>query len=274
MELRIVNPKQRYSRARLIEPSTSGFIYLAASVHPRTLFPIVLPSVERSKLLAKLGDLSLGVQQLDQVIRVHVFRAIFMPPTVRFSAYLKQRKGSFHIADFDVMVLIETTSVAAAREVQKAPEYVLLLEAMRKQTRAMHVMATRNVRRIGGVDTTRQGLFLFNHFAADDPAVMLDLWEYLADWYAKETGLSNSVVLAPLEGESSDYAIVNWARWDESPPAHFWHQLSKKTFWNYVTPNLDANHAASMPIYCRLVGPGLFLVRVPGPEQVRAGASP
>ena len=34
-------------------------------------------------------------------------------------------------------------------------------------------MVARNVRRIGDVDTTRQGLFLFNHFAAGDPAVML-----------------------------------------------------------------------------------------------------
>jgi hypothetical protein len=37
----------------------------------------------------------------------------------------------------------------------------------------------------------------------------------------------------------------------ESPPLHFRHQLSKKSFWRYVTPNLDANHAAGMPIYCR-----------------------
>jgi hypothetical protein len=94
----------------------------------------------------------------------------------------------------------------------------------------MYIMTARNARRIGDVDTTRQGLFLFNHFAADDTGVMLQLWDYLAGWYVVETGLDNSVALAPMEGEKSDYAIVNWARWEVSPLRHFWSQLSKKSF--------------------------------------------
>jgi hypothetical protein len=81
---------------------------------------------------------------------------------------------------------------------------------------------------------------------------MLDLWDYLAGWYEVETGLTNSVGLLPVEGEPSDYVIVNWARWDENPLRHFWHQLSKSSFRSYVVANLEANHAASMPIYCRL----------------------
>jgi hypothetical protein len=114
-------------------------------------------------------------------------------------------------------------------------------------------MAARNVRRIGDVDThNRDGLFLFNHFAADDPDVMLELWEYLAGWYVKETGLRTSVALIPADGEASDYTIVNWARWDVALIRHFWHQLSKRSFFRYVTANLDANRAASTPIYCRL----------------------
>src|SRR5262249_58151303 len=90
--------------------------------------------------------------------------------------------------------------------------------------RAVRVMTARNARRIADVKIDRRGLFLFNHFAADDPAVMLELWEYLAGWYVAETGLRNSVAMVPLEGERSDYAIVNWARWDESPPRPFWRQ--------------------------------------------------
>ena len=81
---------------------------------------------------------------------------------------------------------------------------------------------------------------------------MLDLWEYLAGWYSVETGLDNSVALTPIDPSRSDYAIVNWARWDEHPLLHFWHQLSKRSFWSYVTANLEANHAGSMPVYCRL----------------------
>jgi hypothetical protein len=86
---------------------------------------------------------------------------------------------------------------------------------------------------------------------ADEQSVMLELWEYLAGWYAVETGLDNSVALVPEPGEKSDYAIVNWARWNVSPLRHVWHQLTKKSFWNYVTKNLEANHAAAMPIYYR-----------------------
>jgi hypothetical protein len=104
----------------------------------------------------------------------------------------------------------------------------------------------------GDIRTMKKGLFLFNHFAADDAGVMLQLWDYLAGWYAVETGLDNSVAMVPLDGEKSDYAIVNWARWDVSPLQHFWHQLSKRSFWRYVTANLEANRAGSMPIYCRL----------------------
>jgi hypothetical protein len=56
----------------------------------------------------------------------------------------------------------------------------------------------RNVWRIADVDTSRGGLFLFNHFVAGDRQVILDLWDYLADWYRVETGLDNSVALGPL----------------------------------------------------------------------------
>ncbi|HEV8426992.1 MAG TPA: hypothetical protein VGQ41_03700 [Pyrinomonadaceae bacterium] len=46
--------------------------------------------------------------------------------------------------------------------------------------------------------------------------MMKELWEYLADWYMKETGLTNSVALAPVDSQQNDYAIINCARWDDS----------------------------------------------------------
>jgi hypothetical protein len=81
---------------------------------------------------------------------------------------------------------------------------------------------------------------------------MLQLWDYLAGWYTVETHLDISVALTPIEGEPSEYAIVNWARWVVGPVRHFWNQLAKKGFWKYVTTNLDANRAASLPVYCRI----------------------
>ncbi|MDO8540713.1 MAG: hypothetical protein Q7S40_09785 [Opitutaceae bacterium] len=174
-----------------------------------------------------------------------------MPPTARFSSYLKERGSRVERANFDVIVLIQASSLAAARDVQMSPAYGFMLAAIRKASRPVHVIAARNARRIGDV-AAGKGLFLFNHFAAEDVSVMLPLWEYLAGWYVAETGLTNSIALVPEEGGKSDYAIINWARWDVSPLRHFWTQLTKPSFWRTVPRNLDANHAASMPIYCRL----------------------
>jgi hypothetical protein len=58
---------------------------------------------------------------------------------------------------------------------------------------------------------------------ADDREVMLELWEWLAGWYAAETGLRTSVALMPIASQPEDFTIVNWARWDVHPLRHFWH---------------------------------------------------
>jgi hypothetical protein len=113
-------------------------------------------------------------------------------------------------------------------------------------------MAARNAKRVGDVDKTRQGLFLFNYFVADDARVMLQLWDYLAGWYAVETGLDNSTLLVPLEGERSDYLAINNARWDESLPRFLWRQFSRKSFRTYVLANLEANRVGAMPVLYRL----------------------
>jgi hypothetical protein len=78
------------------------------------------------------------------------------------------------------------------------------MDALESKAKRLHVMAGRNAKRVGDVDQTRQGLFLFNYFVADDVDVMMQLWDYLADWYQVETGLDNSTLLVPLEGEKSD----------------------------------------------------------------------
>jgi hypothetical protein len=249
--LRLVNADPKYPKATLIPPTIRGYLYVAAAVRPGTL-PVVLPSAHRSQLLNTLKTLTKDLAAVDAVVKIDLFRALVMPPTASFSAYLKERRTSLRVANFDVLLLIQTTSPATARNLQDTPAYRTLVETVRREAERVHIMSARNVRRIGDVDTTREGLFLFNHFAADHADVMLELWEYLAVWYVKDTGLRNSIALMPTAGESSDYTIVNWARWDTNPVRHFWHQLSKRSFWKYVTTNLDVNRAASMPIYCRL----------------------
>jgi hypothetical protein len=77
-----------------------------------------------------------------------------------------------------------------------------------------------------------------------------------------------------LKGQRSDYVIVNWARRDGGALRHFFHQLSKRSYWRYVVGNLEANRAASMPVYCRMAyGLGLQNIGVARiPCTMRAGA--
>jgi hypothetical protein len=252
-DLRLVNPDPKYRPISLIEPTTLGYIHIGAEVRPPRL-PFRLPFLpagrEKYELIGRLKELARQLGQLDTVEKVTVFDAIVMPP-VR-SGYLRERGDSVHVPRFDIVVLVETRSVDAIPEVQRTPPYQALLDVLQRQARRLHVMAARNAKRVGDVDKSRQGLFLFNHFVADNKDVMLQLWDYLADWYALETGLDNSTLLIPLEGEHSDYLAINSARWDESLPRFLWQQFSKKSFRTYVLANLEANRVGAMPVLYRI----------------------
>jgi hypothetical protein len=106
MELHIENPDLGYSKAKLIEPTSHGYIYVAAAVHPNKI-PVVLPNTKRSKLLSHLKQLARELEHTEGVIRVAVFRAIVRPPTARVSTYLKEHGAPSHGANYDVLILIE-----------------------------------------------------------------------------------------------------------------------------------------------------------------------
>jgi hypothetical protein len=259
MELKIVNPDPRYSRAALIEPATSGYIHVAAEVSPLLIPPQRLPFLpdryEKTELLGKLKALGHRLEQLDSVEKVTVFEAVAIPPTPRFGSYLREQATSIRPARFDVSVLIETESPEAAREVQESSAYLDLVGALEAEARSTYVVVARNAKRIGDVDESRDGLFLFNHFVADDAGVMLELWDYLAGWYEEETDLDNSVLLVPLEEQESNYAAINHARWDVGLPRFLFRQLSKKSFRNYLLANMEANRVGAMPVLYRLADP-------------------
>jgi len=248
MELTIVNADSKYTAVKLIEPTTLGYIHMAAEVAPRRL-PFLPNGRGKSALLRKLKELARQLERLDAVERATVFDALaFAPP----SAYVQEHRDAVHVAHFDIVVLIESTGPATTREVQNTPAYQALVDALSSNARRMHVIAARNVKHIGDVDRNRKGLFLFNYFVGDDPQVTLELWDYLADWYEVETGLATSVLLAPLEGEHSDYRIINYAQWEERLPHVLWRQLSKKSFRTYMLANLAANRVGAMAVLYRL----------------------
>lgn len=249
MELTIVNPQPKYPQVGLIEPPPTGYLLLAAVVEPtigRTPFPRRSP--RKTALLAELKALAASLERLEAVTKATVYRAALIPPPGSDA-----RRMAAHPARYDVVTLIETSTVEAAGGVAASPEYRKLHDAIAAAAREEDLMTARCLRRVGDVDKSRPGLFLFNFFVAGDPAVALDVWDHLAAWYAVETGLDNSTLLGPVGPVGAgDYVFVNHARWDMSLPRFAVTQFSKRTFYSYVLANLHANGTASMPILYRL----------------------
>jgi hypothetical protein len=156
-----------------------------------------------------------------------VYDAIAIPP-LEWLPNVKDRADSIEIPRFDVVVLVETTSPPAIPDVQATPEYHTVIDALQTSAKRTHITTARNAKRLGYVDKTRQGTFIVNYFVADDPNVVLELFDYLAGWYEVEMGLDNSILLVPLEGEKSDYGEINHARWDGGLPGFALRQFTKR----------------------------------------------
>jgi hypothetical protein len=245
VDFTLVNPQPKYQPVKLIEPPPLGYIHLAAAVaSPAGRIPRPGSSPRKTVLLTRLKDLTRQLANLPEVIRATVYRAILIPPP---GGYAEQ---ATHPARYDVAVLVETTTPEVIGEVQTSEPYKLLLEAVQDAATDLHIMAARCIKRVGDVDKTRQGLFLFNYFVAEDPKVALRLWEHLAGWYAVETGMDNSTLLAPIG--DADYVFVNHLRWDYGLPRLMVRQFAKPSFYRYVLANLRANRTGSMPLLYRL----------------------
>lgn len=252
MALHIVNLNPKYSRAPLIEPTTLGYLHVAAEVEPRRA-PLAPNSREKAKLLDELRTFARQLEAYDAVERVTLFDAVaFAPPSAYVQEQLREHPDAIRIPRFDIVALIETRSPDLAREVRATPAYQALMETLTRSAKQVYVVAARDAKRIGDVDKSRRGTFLFNYFVGEDPNVVLQLWDYLAGWYTTETGLDNSTLLVPMEGERSDYVAINHARWDGSLLGVLLRQVSKKTFRTYMLANLAENHVGAMPVLYRL----------------------
>ena len=250
MPVQLVNTDPRYGKVHLMEPAPLGYLHLAADVEAaHRPGPLLRRSRDKQQLFGALKWQARRLAGQKAVETVTVYDALaFSPPGGDLEGPSKPLRRAW----FDVVILIETVSPDAAREVRETPGYQELAGTLSEQARQVHQIAARNVRRVGDVDKSRPGLFVFNYFAGDDPALAAELWEYLSGWYAAETGLNSATLLAPLEDEQSDYVLINHARWDGSLPVFMARQLPKKTFRSYMLANLKANHVAAMPVLYRL----------------------
>lgn len=243
-DLPMVNPRRHYQPVRLIDPSPLGYILLAGTVEPPAKSGRPFPGKSQAKtaLLERLKSLARHLESVEDVEKATVYRAVIIPPVAA--------QTELHDSRYDVTVLVETTSPEAINVVQNMQPYQGLVSTLTDAARNMCTINARCIRRVADVDKTRQGLFVFNYFTAEDAAVALPLWEYLAGWYATETGMDNSTLLAPMA--DADYVFINHARWDCSLPRFMIRQFGKRSFFNFVRANLAANRTVSMPIMYRL----------------------
>jgi hypothetical protein len=178
-----------------------------------------------------------------------VFDAIFATPGEN-REFLERHRG-VRFPRWDLSLLIETTSPEAADPVKESAIYERVERMMRDAAHDTFVITATNPKRMGPVDDGRNGWFLMNYFVADSVEQNLAVWEYTAGWWEQETGLDNSTVLLPREGERTDYAIINHCRLD-----HFWDFMPsiafKRSFRNYVLANFSANNVSPRAIIYRL----------------------
>ncbi|GAA1057324.1 hypothetical protein GCM10017608_34590 [Agromyces luteolus] len=225
-----------WTTARLVEPSTNGFLFVGIS-SGRWPIPPAVPSKRRRAALGRLHRLRALFATVDGVRRADVFRATLVPPgTSRgFEGQYADR------AVYDAVLLVETGSVDDAAALAAHPAVTALGEEF--PTRL--TFAARNVRRIGPVDHERPGVFLFNYFTADDVAGNLHAWQYTAGWFQDETALDNSTVLEPLDGAS--FTVVNHCRWDhyrDIVPA----LVTRRSFRTFVLRTFADHRVAPRPV--------------------------
>ncbi|MDG4788620.1 hypothetical protein O7626_22300 [Micromonospora sp. WMMD1102] len=235
----------RWPAVRLVEPAAAGFVFVGIA-SGRWRRPVALPNARRRQLLAQVEEVATVLRGRSDVSRADTFRGLVRPPGTR--ALPGQRVPA---AEYDVVLLVELGSVAAAAGLLSGTPVRELVGTARRSHGNVLAFAASNVRRIGPVDHDRQGVFLFNYFTADRVTENLAAWQYTAGWFQAETGLDNSTVLAPVDGSGVGFTLVNHCRWSrltEILPS----LVLKPSFRSYVLATFARHRTAPHPVLYRL----------------------
>lgn len=235
-----------WTRATLVTPSTAGFVHVGASSGPWRL-PLALPRRRRRRILDQMNAAAATLLRDPRVVRADVFEALVRPPGGRSAV----PDRGVPDADFDAVLLVETTSVAEATALPDARVLAVLLADLQELAARTLVFAGSNARRIAPVDHERQGVFLFNYFSANDVESNLFAWQFTAGWFQEETGLDNSTVLQPVDPDHVPYTLVNHCRWDHlhdvMPSLVF-----KRSFRSFVLRVFGKHQVVPRPILYKL----------------------
>ena len=249
-KLKIVNSHLDYDNVTLIEPSSHYYLHIAIEID-KVLTPFYFfESALKKKIINNCKEFCNKLLMKNRVIEANVFKALLIPPGR--GRFIIENQNKVKVAKFDVAILIEVDSEEKLLDIQKDTSYLELITFLKEKSKNIHQIETSNARRIGAVDHTTQGVFLFNYFYAEDVEQNLEVWNYTAGWFEKETELDNSTLLLPLKKENSDYSVINHCRCDNLidilPSLIF-----KRTFKKYVLDNFHKNKVGAMPILYKLI---------------------
>lgn len=260
--MKIVNGHLAHSlraQGMLQPPNDYGYVHLAGEVErPRALRR---PSAKSAALLGELKRSARALKDAEpEVRRADVFRAFVIPPGSREGRRVLERGGyAVHVARFDIVVLVECDSPEGAARVRQSAAFADLQRRLAREASFVHCITGKNPKRIAEVDKERQGVFLFNYFFAADIAskgadgidILSSVWEYTAGWWTAKANLTNSTPIQPLEGEPSQYSLINHCRWDRLRDV-LPHLLLRPSLDKFVLANFTANDIMAMPILYRL----------------------
>lgn len=237
------------TKALMLPPTDNGFLLLAAEVGWRGPFRRPRPAVRQ--LLAHAKAWCVDAVTHPDILEATTFRAVLVAPG-EGSRLIKARAGAIHHARYDVVVLIRTTSVQAAKDLRDHPDYQALAGAVGAAARHTMQVVAGNAARLGRVDHRPDHVYLFNYFYADDNAVLLPVFRYTAGWFQANTGLPNSELMQPLDGEQTDNGIINHASWPGFR-TFLPSLLFKPSYRRFVLATFKANNVAPQPILYRRI---------------------
>jgi hypothetical protein len=239
-------PRGEGPRAPLKPPTEAGYLLLAARTQRR---PPFLPSGRGKRMLIKsIAPKLAELAGVGTVAAADLFVARLVAPGM---GHKLLRRRAITPARFDVVLLVQTADPTSALSLRDNPFYRQLRAELDTAALDIYEIAARNVRRIADVKRNRSSVFLFNYFYADDPRRLIPVWEYTAGWFVQNTALPDSEVMAPLDGQRTDYGIINHASWPHWRT--FLPQLAlQPSFRRFVLATFAANDIAAQPILYRL----------------------
>ena len=196
-EINVVNKALKFPQVTLKEPLSSGFILIAAEVDKKS--SIWGESNAKKSLIKKVKTLGLELQNNENVVECSLFKASLFPPGRDGELIRKLKKSQTIHTQYDVVLLIELSSVEKINEIKNNRCFTNIISAFKDLSSYHFIFNAKNLRRIDNVNHKKNGVFLFNFFVAKNKEQNLGIWEYTAGWFQDQANLNNSTLFDSID---------------------------------------------------------------------------